>query len=510
MARPFHSQSAPNGPILESTGVAPEVVNSLLDWAVRPGPLYQRLADALRAAITRGDLPLGTRLPAERQLAEHLLISRSTVVAAYEMLSSQELVERRQGSGTRVQYRAPQPRGAQPRRGLGRSLSRNAFFRRITDAGAEETIDLVGAYLLSSGGLPASTLAGVEQEVAGLTRGSGYMPLGYTPLRSAIANYLNARGLPTTIDQVMVTSGAQQAIYLTASMFLEPGDTVLVENPTYPGALDAFANCGARLACVGTARGGADIDSLSDLVERVSPRLVYLIPTFNNPVGGVMPEQRRRVLARLIDDQQLPTIDDECLASLSLDDDAIPPPIATFADSAPILTVDSVSKLGWAGLRVGWVRAPEELIARLGRIKAVADLGSSLPGQVIATRILENFEEIRGQRRVSLIERFELMCDLLRHWLPTWTWDVPRGGLCLWVRLPYGNASDFAQVALRHRVSVVAGPVASADGSFGDYLRLPFGHEPLVLEEGVRRLAAAWKAYEPQHEQRHQTLSVIV
>jgi DNA-binding transcriptional MocR family regulator len=510
MARPFHSQSASNGPNLDPTAVAPEVAHSLLDWAVRPGPLYQRLADALRAAITRGDLPLGTRLPAERQLAEHLLISRSTVVAAYEMLSSQELVERRQGSGTRVQYRAPQPRGAQPRRGLARSLSRNAFFRRLTDAGAEETIDLVGAYLLTSGGLPASTLAGVEQEVAGLTGGSGYMPLGYPPLRSAIAKYLNARGLPTTIDQVMVTSGAQQAIHLTASLFLEPGDTVVVENPTYPGALDAFATCGARLACVDTARAGPDIDALSDLVGRVSPRLVYLIPTFNNPVGGVMPEQRRRVLARLIDAHQLPTIDDECLASLSLDDDAIPPPIATFADSAPILTVDSVSKLGWAGLRVGWVRAPEELIARLGRIKAVADLGGSLPGQVIATRILENFEEIRRQRRVTLVERFELMSDLLARWLPTWTWEIPRGGLCLWVRLPYGNANDFAQVALRHRVSVVAGPVASADGSFGEYLRLPFGHEPRVLEEGVRRLAAAWKAYEPQHEQRHQTLSVIV
>jgi DNA-binding transcriptional MocR family regulator len=509
MAREIHSQLAVNGLNAESIELSVEVVGSLAGWATRSGPLYRRLTDALREAIVRGDLPFGTRLPPERALAEHLLISRSTVVAAYEQLSAEDLVERRQGSGTRVRHAAPQPRGAEPRRAIGRSLNRNAFVRRIID-GHDETVDLVGAYLLAEDGLPSVTLTGIESEIAVLSRGAGYSPLGYAPLRQAIATHLSRRGLPTGADEVMVTSGAQQAIFLAASLFLEHGDTVVVENPTYPGALDAFATAGARLAWVATGRGGADVDALADLAGRVGPRLAYLIPTYNNPVGGVMSEQRRRVLARLIDEQQLPTIDDESLAALGLEAAEPPAPIASFAPNAPILTIDSVSKLGWGGLRVGWLRAPEELIARLGRVKAVADLGGSLPGQVIATRILEHYDEVRRERRVHLVERFELMCDLLGRSLPTWTWDPPRGGLCLWVRLPYGNAADFAQVALRHGVSVVAGPVASADGSFGDYLRLPFGHAPATLEQGVRRLAAAWQDYEPQQEHRHQTLSVIV
>jgi DNA-binding transcriptional MocR family regulator len=485
------------------------VLSCLGAWSGGMGPLYRRLADALAAAIQRGDLAAGTRLPPERQLAQHLLISRSTVVAAYEVLRERDTVERRQGSGTRVRADSPPARGAEPRRGLSRSLSRNAFFRRITE-GQDETIDLVGAYLLTDQSLPASALVGLERELATLTRGHGYSPQGYPPLRQAIAQHLSRRGLPTVAEQVLVTSGAQQAIFLSACLFVEHGDSVVVENPTYPGALDAFSMAGARLAWVPSGRSGADVQRLPELLTRVSPRLMYLIPTFHNPVGGVVPGPRRRTLARLVSEQQLPTIDDESLAALSLFDDEQPPPIASFAPDAPILTIGSVSKLSWPGLRVGWVRATEDLIARLARVKAVADLGGSLPAQIFATRILEQFEQVRGERRRHLRERYELMSRLMATWLPTWTWDTPQGGLCLWVRLPHGSGAEFAQVALRYGVSVVAGPVASADGSFVDYLRLPFGHEPAALEEATRRLAAAWQAYEPRQDPRHQSLSVIV
>jgi DNA-binding transcriptional MocR family regulator len=224
-----------------------------------------------------------------------------------------------------------------------------------------------------------------------------------------------------------------------------------------------------------------------------------------------MPEPRRRILARLIGEHQLPTIDDLSLACLGLSGTEPPPPIASFAPpGAPVLTMDSVSKLGWGGLRVGWVRAPEQVIAGLGRIKAVVDLGSSLPSQLITARLLESFDEVRRERVRLLRERFELMSALLGQLLPAWSWERPQGGLCLWVRLPHGNAHEFAQVALRHGVSVVPGSVASADGSFSDYLRLPFGHQPATLEEGVRRLATAWSAYAPQGDQARQKLSVIV
>ncbi len=503
MAR--HSQLPTSG--LDSS--SQPLLDLLPLWTPGRGPLYRSLASALREAIQRGQFASGTRLPSERQLAQRLRISRTTVVAAYDVLREEDLVERRQGSGTHVRYRA-QPSPASPTSGATYSLTRNTLFRRLTD-GPDETIDLVAAYLVSPRGLPRAMLEGLEREVVEMSEGPGYAPLGHAPLRRAIASHMSRFGLPTQPDEVLVTSGAQQAIHLAGMLILQHGDTVVVENPTYPGALDAFTTAGARLAWVNTGRTGADVEAIDALAVRLNPRLVYVISTFQNPVGSVMPPRQRRRLAQLSEDRQLPIIDDQCLAALGLGQDEPPPPIATFGSAdAQVLTVDSISKLGWGGLRVGWVRAAEPIVARLARLKAVTDLGGSLPGQAIARRLLESFDELRADRRALLQERFELVSGWLGKLLPTWSWERPQGGLCLWVRLPSGTAAEFAQVALRHGVSVVPGPVASPDGSFADYLRLPFGHQPAALEEGLRRLATAWAAYEPGQGPRGQSLEVIV
>jgi DNA-binding transcriptional MocR family regulator len=474
-------------------------------WTPGRGPLHRSLASALREAIRSGQLPSGFRLPAERQLAQRLHISRTTVVAAYELLRQEDLVERRQGSGTRVrgaQRSAPAALQVEP-------PSRNSLFRRLTD-GPDETIDLVGAYLLSPEGLPRLAFDGLDREIARLSKTPGYAPLGHPPLRRAIAEHLSRSGVPTTVEQVLVTGGAQQGIYLAARQLLQPGDPVVVENPTYPGALDAVSTASARLAWVSTGQAGADVEAIAGLAARLNVRLVYVTSTFQNPVGGVMPLAQRRRLAQLVQERDMLLIDDQCLAGLCLVRDEPPPPIAAFAPDAPILTIGSISKMGWGGLRVGWVRAPEAIIARLGRAKAVADLGASLPGQLMAMRLLQSYATLQAERVALLAERFELVSSLLGTLLPSWTWERPQGGLCLWVRLPVGTAADFAQVALRHGVSVVPGPVASPDGSFADYLRLPFGHQPAAVESGMRRLASAWAAYQPTDGARRQTLEVIV
>jgi DNA-binding transcriptional MocR family regulator len=506
MSADLKGQLPPNGLDL-GQGHAP-VVQALGNWTAGDGPLYRRLARALRWAIERGELPPGLRLPPERALACSLSVSRSTVVAAYALLERDDVLDRRQGSGTRIRA-GRNPQASVERPALSRALSRNTLFRRIAD-GPDGTIDFLSAYLGGSGGLSASVLAGIDQEVARLSGASGYTPLGYPPLRQAIAHHLTQAGLPTDLEQVLVTSGAQQAIHLAGWHFLQPGDTALVENPTYPGALDAFSAAGGRLAWVPTGRQGANVESLSQLLPRTSPRLVYLIPTFQNPTGGVMPEHRRRAVARLVEAWAIPLVEDESLAALALDEGRAPPPIAAFAPGASILTIGSLSKVFWGGLRVGWVRAPAPLVAQLARLKAVADLGGSLPAQVIATRLLEEFEVVRRERCAELARRFGLMSQLLQRHLPSWSWERPLGGLCLWVRLPRGTAPDFAQVALRHGVSLVAGPVASADDSFTEYLRLPFGLEPSTMEEGVRRLARAWEAYVPLVQPEGQTMAVIV
>jgi DNA-binding transcriptional MocR family regulator len=479
------------------------------------GPLYQRLADALRAAILRGDLAAGGLLPPERLLAQHLAVSRSTVVAAYDLLRADHLVERRQGSGTRVRHGQAGPgaasAGAPNARGLelSRTLNRNTLFRGLNDR-QDEVIDLLGAYLLDADGLPAAALDGIEREIAELAHTAGYAPLGYPPLRAAIARRLSRRGLPTEPRQVLVTAGAQQAIYLSAWLYLQRGDSAVVENPTYPGALDALSAFGAHLVGVPTRRAGVDPDRLRQAVERTSPRLVYLIPSYQNPTGGVLSSHARRQLASLVQSHGLALVDDDSLSDLGLHDDQPPPPVATFAPDSPILTIGSLSKICWAGLRVGWVRAQEPVIAQLARLKAVTDLGGSMATQVIATRLMDSVDQMRQQRGLILRERLALVSDLLGSQLPDWSWEPPLGGLCLWVRLPYGSATEFSQVALRHGVSVVPGSVASCDGSFGDHLRLPFGHSPRVLEAAVSRLAAAWRAYAPAEGGRVQSVAVIV
>src|SRR5579859_272505 len=187
MASPGQSQFELNG-LLQRLDV----------WSAGSGPLYRRLADAVRTAITQGDLSVGELLPPERLLARRLKISRSTVVAAYEILTDERLVERRQGSGTRVC--APASRPAAP--SLPGTLNRNTLFRRIIDRPGG-TIDLTGAYLLEPGGVPRELMQAAASETASLAETSGYSPLGYTPLREAIASHLSQRSLPTSPDQVL-------------------------------------------------------------------------------------------------------------------------------------------------------------------------------------------------------------------------------------------------------------------------------------------------------------------
>ena len=492
---------------MASPGQGQFPLNGLLQhvdaWSSGSGPLYRRLANALRTAISHGDLSTGDLLPPERVLARQLKISRSTVVAAYAMLTDEGVLERRQGSGTRV-CSAPVRRGV----GLSDTPYRNILFRRIID-GPGGTVDLTGAYLLEPDGLPREQVELAVDDLAGLAATSGYSPLGFAPLREAIARHFSQRGVATSPHQILVTTGAQQAIWLVGWLLLQRGDSVVAENPTYPGALDVFTAVGARLVGVRTRRNGVDLGGLAEHLGGITPRLVYLIPTYQNPVGGVIGPQDRRRLADLVQQHQVPLLEDDSLSGLAIVGEA-PPPVAAYAPDAPILTVGSLSKLFWAGLRVGWIRAPEPLIAQLARLKAVADLGGSLPAQVIASRLLGLYDEFRRQRGPVIVRRLELVTSLLGELLPDWSWDRPLGGLCLWVRLPYGSASEFGQVALRAGVSIVAGSVASIDASFDDHVRLPFGHRPEQLEEGIRRLSRAWHTYAPAEEPRAQRLTVIV
>src|SRR4029453_9173985 len=175
----------------------------------------------------------------------------------------------------------------------------------------------LGAHLPGSGAIP-DEIVSLRDGVSRLARGHGYLPAGFPELRRAIAKRLEARGLPTGEDQVLVTSGAQQAIGLVAGLYLQRGDAVAVESPTYLGAMDLFTTAGAHLVPIPVGDRGVAPRTLADVVSRASPRLVYLVPTFHNPPGSVLPESARREIARSVDETEVPLVEDDTLADLTL------------------------------------------------------------------------------------------------------------------------------------------------------------------------------------------------
>jgi DNA-binding transcriptional MocR family regulator len=486
---------------------AREFARSLGNWSEGEGPAYRRLAAALRAAIRLGEVAPGERLPAERVLARLLAVSRTTVVSAYEILRQEDWLESRQGSGTRVASGGGGGVDLRPEEGAG-SFRGHPVYRGLIE-GSGGTIEFLGAHLASADFLVRDLAAVDRRTLSELARTPGYLPMGLPALRQAIATYLSARGLPTLEEEVLVTCGAQQAIAIAGAAFLRRGDAVVLENPTYLGAIDIFTSLGARLTPVPVGREGARVEALRDIAARTAPRLIYLMPTFQNPTGALMPERQRRAVARLVRELRVPLVEDNTLADLSLGGPP-PPPLAAYEPDAPILTVGSLSKLFWGGLRIGWIRASEELLSRIARRKIMADLGSSVLSQLAAVRLLKRADEVREVRRREMRERLDRLTRLLERHLPEWKWAPPAGGLSLWARLPRGSADEFAQVAVRHGVSIVPGPLASPDGSLSDYLRLPFVLERGPMEEGVQRLARAWAAYSPAARRERTSLDVLV
>jgi DNA-binding transcriptional MocR family regulator len=472
-----------------------ELRGALDGWRRGAGPLSQRLAAALAAAMDRQDLLPGTALPPERLLAAQLGVARTTASAAYRALEQRGLVSRRQGRGTHVTGADGAQAGARAAE-LATSLQRNVLFRRLGESPAD-AIDLLASSAPPGPAVKAAlTEAAAAVDMAELMAGHGYQPLGYPPLRRGIAARLSAGGLPTDEEEILVTGGGQQAISLLAGCYLTPGAAVVLEDPTFPGAIDAFRAVGARILTIAASAADAGyVESLAAAISQNPVRAVYVTPTFHNPLGHVLSEPVRREVARLGRASGIPIIEDDTLAELALGGEP-PLPVAAHARDAQIASVGSLSKLFWAGLRIGWIRAPRPMIAQLGRLKAVADLGTSLVSQAIAVHLLAEHGHVRELRCGELAERLEHLEALLRRLLPGWTWRRPEGGLSLWARLPSGSSAELAQFAARRGVLIAPGEVMSATARFGEFVRIPFDHPAGTLEAGITRLAVAWQEYQ--------------
>lgn len=469
-------------PLVRSGEVSTAVLAARLGrWTQGDGTLATRLAGAIAALIAGGELRPGDRLPAERSLAAAVAVSRGTVVAAYAAAAEQGLVERRQGSGTRVVGVAvPSPPSTRPGRG-------EALFSAVPN-----TIDLLRT-------VPQIPEPGVQLirdhkprlDLALLPETD---PAGLPALRELIARMYRDEGTPTTPEQILVTHGAQQAISLVVNALVGPGDIVLAEEITWPGVTDSVSLRGGTVHGVPMGADGLDVDALERAIARLRPVLIALNPHHQNPTGTRLPAAARHRVAELAAQYGVPVIEDRVVAGISFDG-VVPPTLAAERPDAPVLVVESVSKWAWAGLRIGWLRADPVLVRRLRGARQLADQSTSVPGQLLALDLIAHATELRRANSRIHHARLRLLEELLAEHLPDWTYRAPRGGLSLWAELPRGSASALARVAAAHGVSIAGSAAFAVAAAADDHVRLPFTAPDEVLTEGIRRLGVAWREY---------------
>jgi DNA-binding transcriptional MocR family regulator len=449
-------------------------------WRGRPGPRYQRLATALVDAVQDKVVPDGTRVPAERSLAAGLGVSRGTVVACFDHLVAAGVLRHRQGSGTfvvgRPSWTEHQPAGSVA----------TLLLRRMAAGG--ESIDLSVSVPGTLGHLPPVDL----QRTWGRLGGHGLDPVGLPELRERIAAHLSThQRLPTGADQVIVTAGAQEALLLVGRALRTTATPVLTVCPTYPGLAGAFSGGSRRPVPVAGDAAGVVPPGVERALDGVGAAVLYLAPTGHNPTGTVVPAARREALAALADGGRCTVVEDLALADLYFDE---VPPAPVAARSRAVVAVGSVSKLLWAGLLVGWIRADGDLRQTLVAHKAAASLATSAPAQLLASELLGALDTdwLEGHRRALAARRDHLAASLSRQLL-AWRIDRPAAGLSLWAELPVLDADAFAHVANRHGVTVAPGSMACIWHRHG--IRLSFAEPLETLDLAVERLCSAWEAY---------------
>ena len=482
--RPVAQRSAGGvAPLVRSGEVSAEVLAARLGrWTQGEGTLAARLSDGVAALISGGELRAGDRLPAERGFAAASAVSRGTVVAAYADLAERGLVDRRQGSGTRVAGVATPAIASAQRPGRGEALF----------SASPNTIDLLRTVpQLSDLAVQLIREHRPRLELALLPETD---PAGLPALRELIAEMYCAEGTPTTREQILVTHGAQQAISLVINALVSLGDVVLAEEVTWPGVTDSVGLRGGVVHGIPMGHDGLDVDALEVAIARLRPVAIALNPHHQNPTGTRLPAAARHRVAELAAQYGVPVIEDRVVAGISFDG-VVPPTLAAERADAPIIVVESVSKWAWAGLRIGWLRADPVLVRRLRAARQLADQSTSVPGQLLALDLLGKAVDLRTATSRIHGERLTLVRSLLAEHLPDWRWIEPRGGLSLWAALPVGSAGAFSRIAAVHGVSIAGSAAFAASVLPDDHIRIPFTAPDDVLTEGVRRLGVAWREY---------------
>jgi DNA-binding transcriptional MocR family regulator len=465
-------------------------------------PLYRQLIRTIRLQIDSGILRAGSRLPASRDLASRLEISRISVVNAYAELRSEGYLSAHAGRGTFVargttdtppppsrpevtEQRPTQDRSVREMMRLARKPGVINFSHGTPPKEfipVHHTRDAINM-VLDRDGADALTYEVTE---------------GYGPLRAAVRDYVSSWGIQAPSSQVLITGGTQQAIDLAVQAVLSEGDTLVTSNPTYVGIIDIARTRRVHIHGVPMDQDGIRLDCLENYLLENQPRLMYITPTYQNPTGNVMPLHRRRQLLRLAEDRGLIILEDGVYQEFHFEGKVIPP-LKALDENGLVIYASGFTKVLLPGMRIGYLISDNHHYERLARVKASADI--STPGLnqrvihlllkrgILAGQLNRNISELRLRRDIAI--------QAAERYLPPGTrWYKPNGGLYLWVELPQTGptAAELFVNALQAGVAYAIGNVFHTDGSGSYKLRINFAlQEPDQIEAGFRRLGRAWR-----------------
>ncbi|GCF06639.1 MocR-like pyridoxine biosynthesis transcription factor PdxR [Dictyobacter arantiisoli] len=478
-------------------------------------PLYRQISQGLREAILAGTLAEGTRLPTERALARELCVNRTTIMNAYNDLAGEGLIEGHVGRGTlvkRAYFRQDDEydycEQTTPSWLLGLSANGDSLLGQDerTLSGTMFTEGPQPQMISLSQSIPSASMLPTEriqQIIAESLDGARESALGYCPveglqmLRRHIALRMRQRGVLVDVPNILILSGSTQGLGLIGRFLLSPGDEVVVEVPTYLGAIQTFRALGAHIIGVPTDNEGMRVDMLEAILARRQPRFIYTLPTFQNPTGSVLSAERRRRLLQLAKRYQIPIIEDDAYGELYFTEQA-PQPLKAQDRYGNVLYLGTYSKILAPGLRVAWLAAPEPVIERLALYKQTFDMNTNALGQWIIQEMLSTgwLDEHLARARKDYQHKLTLMLEAIeRYWPRETRLYIPEGGMQLWCRLPGDmRARQLFREALREQVSFYIGELFHVDGGGQHYIRLSFASvEEQQIVEGVRRIGVAMK-----------------
>jgi GntR family transcriptional regulator/MocR family aminotransferase len=474
-------------------------------------PVYRQVQDYIREGILSGSLQPEMQLPASRKLGGDLGINRLTIEKAYGELEAQGLIYTRVGSGTYVAHRPIEEhetiKGNNCFEFPDWQKKLKNFSPLVIYRDEDEILNEIHHPdpITFASGIGDANLFPVDEfrkVIQGVLKRDGMAALeygdkeGYRPLREMIVQILGSQGLHTQVEHVMITAGSQQAISLISQILLKPGDTVLVERPTYGGALNLFRSIGARIISVPVDEKGMMVELLEPLLKEHRPKLIYTIPNFQNPTGACMNGSRRRLLVALADKYNVPILEDDFVGDLRYEGFANPS-LKALDPGGRVIYVSTFSKMLMPGLRMGYIVTEGPLFDRLVEWKVVNDLATSS----LLQRALESYVTVgRYQahlRKATMMygKRCEAMIQAIHHHLPV---DVkftrPQGGLFIWLELPEMiEAKELLPVACWHGVGFTVGNpfyIDPQDGKHGLRLNI-VAQTPERIELGIIRLNEA-------------------